>query len=399
MDRTKKEWTESYKELLTFEMESVAGYGTTKYAVEPIIKELPNIFIEYNIKTFLDAPCSDYYIMKDFDFSGVQYIGIDIVNEQIQSNIEKYPNVDFRELDMIIDELPHVDLVFSRDILIHLSNDSINKFIKNCNNSNYIMVTTYTKINENEELTGTWRFINLEKFPFNFPPPLKLIPENIDTDFGKSMGIWKISDLLQLDLPQVNSQVNKNNIQEKPETGRNESFSRVIKILEEKYNEEITIVETGCIRGTSDTSKIGDGWSTLNWDYYAKKTNSKVYVVDINENHLNQSKKIVPPSDFVTYYKDDSVNFLNNFDKKIDLLFLDSYDYCGDAENIRKCHEHSLNEVKSAWDKLNDECFILIDDVFNDVNWAGKGELSIPYLLNNGFEIVYYIDSQVLLKR
>jgi hypothetical protein len=54
--------------------------------------------------------------------------------------------------------------------------------------------------------------------------------------------------------------------------------------------------------------------------------------------------------------------------------------------------------VKAAWDKLNDSCFILIDDVFND-QWAGKGELSIPYLLENGFTVSYYTDSQVLLQR
>lgn len=184
----------------------------------------------------------------------------------------------------------------------------------------------------------------------------------------------------------------------KPETGRNNSFLKVIEILEQTYSEPIVIVETGCIRNTTEESKFGDGWSTLNWEYYAKKTNSKVYVVDIDQNHINKSIEIVPPSQFVEYTKDDSVNYLQNFDKKIDLLFADSYDYCGDEENIRKCHNHSLNEIKAAWDKLNDSCFILIDDVFN-TDWAGKGALSIPYLLSNGFELAYFIDSQVLLKR
>lgn len=184
----------------------------------------------------------------------------------------------------------------------------------------------------------------------------------------------------------------------KPTTGRNGSFSKVLDILEITYNKPINIVETGCIRNVTDESKFGDGWSTLNWEYYAKQTNSRVYVVDIDQNHLNKSFEIVPPSEFVHYTKDDSINYLQNFDKKIDLLFTDSYDYCGDEENIRKCHNHALNEVKAAWDKLNDNCFVLIDDVFND-NWAGKGELSIPYLLQNGFELIYFMDFQTLLKR
>lgn len=184
----------------------------------------------------------------------------------------------------------------------------------------------------------------------------------------------------------------------KPITGRNESFLQTIAILEQTYKHPITIVETGCIRNTTEESKLGDGWSTLNWDYYAKRTDSKVYVVDIDENHLVKSKEVVPPSQYVSYTKDDSINYLKNFSEKIDLLFLDSYDYCGDEENIRKCHEHSLNEILAAWDKLNEKCFVLIDDIFNN-EWEGKGKLSVPYLLNNGFEVVYYKDSQVLLKR
>jgi SAM-dependent methyltransferase len=184
----------------------------------------------------------------------------------------------------------------------------------------------------------------------------------------------------------------------KPETGRNTSFLKVIEILEETYKEPINIVETGCIRNTTDESKFGDGWSTLNWEYYAKKTNSKVYVVDINQEHIEKSKQIVPESELVKYTKQDSIEYLQNFDKKIDFLFVDSFDYCGDAANILACHNHSLNEVIAAWDKLNEHCFILIDDVFND-SWDGKGKFSIPYLLNNGFQLVYFMDSQALLKR
>jgi len=185
---------------------------------------------------------------------------------------------------------------------------------------------------------------------------------------------------------------------EKPKTGRNQSFTKVLNILNKTYSRPITIVETGCIRNTTDEARFGDGWSTLNWEYYAKQTNSKVFVVDIDENHLNKAKQIVEPSKYITYIQDDSVSYLRDFLFKIDVLFLDSYDYCGDAENVKKCHMHSLNEILAAWDKLNDLCFILIDDVFND-SWDGKGKLSIPYLLDHGFVLVYQKDNQVLLKR
>lgn len=184
----------------------------------------------------------------------------------------------------------------------------------------------------------------------------------------------------------------------KPETGRNSSFTRVLLTLANTFDHPINIVETGCIRNTSDNSKWGDGWSTVNWEYHARETGSKVYVVDIDINHINQAQKIVPPSEFVEYTKDDSINYLKGFDKPIHLLFLDSYDYGGTPENVRKCHEHSLNELKAAWDKLTDKCLVLIDDVYNN-EFDGKGKLSIPYLLENGFELLHCMDSQAFLGR
>jgi hypothetical protein len=184
----------------------------------------------------------------------------------------------------------------------------------------------------------------------------------------------------------------------RPITGRNNSFTNVLNLLLAKYNRSIVIVETGCIRNTTEESRFGDGWSTLNWEWFAKLTNSSVYVVDIDENHLEKAKEVVSESEYVTYKQQDSIEFLQNFHRKIDFLFLDSYDYCGDEENVRKCHEHQLNEVKAVMDKLNDRCLILIDDVFNE-QWNGKGKLSIPYLLENGFEVLHFIDNQVLLIR
>jgi len=190
----------------------------------------------------------------------------------------------------------------------------------------------------------------------------------------------------------------KNQEKNKPITGRNNSFLNVLEILHKEYQEPITIVETGCIRNSTEEAKMGDGWSTLNWEYYAIKTNSKVYTVDISESYIAKSKEIVKPSKFVEYHVGDSVRFLEEFKGKIDFLFLDSFDYCGDENNIKACHNHSLNEIKAAWSKLNNKCFVLIDDVFDD-KWTGKGFLTIPYLLEKGFELIHFIDGQVLLKR
>ena len=132
-----KEWTRDFGVRLQMQkegMESIAGYGTTKTSFRIIVKELPKLFKELEIKTVLDAACGDYYGMVDVDFTDVKYIGIDMVTDQIQLNKEKYPTIDFRNINMVTDELPQGDLVFARDILVHISSSNIKRFFKNCKN-------------------------------------------------------------------------------------------------------------------------------------------------------------------------------------------------------------------------------------------------------------------------
>lgn len=182
-------------------------------------------------------------------------------------------------------------------------------------------------------------------------------------------------------------------------TGRITSFQKIKELLGDR---KVNIVETGSVRGLEEHSRMGDGWSTYHWLEYASKTGSNVWTVDIQQHAIDQTNTLkdiyFPDVTTFTSVTSDSIEFLKNFTEPIDVLFLDSFDYCGDEENVRACHMHSLNEFKAAQDKLADGSYILIDDIFNN-NWDGKGKLSIPYILENGFELVYYMDSQVLLKK
>ena len=186
-------------------------------------------------------------------------------------------------------------------------------------------------------------------------------------------------------------------------TGRIKSFIEVKKLLRETYDRPIVIVETGCVRGLSETSRMGDGWSTYHWLEFCSETNSTLFSVDIDSHAIKQSQQLqsmffADKQIDVSFIQSDSIEFLKSFDKKIDLLFLDSLDWGNGEQKQRESEQHSLNEVLSAWDKLSPTCFVLIDDVFDD-KWLGKGKLSIPYLLENGFGIAHRMDNQCLLKR
>ena len=64
----------------------------------------------------------------------------------------------------------------------------------------YLLTTTFPGCDQNEEIvTGDWRLLNLERPPFNFPPPLRLINEGCAESHGafgdKSLGLWVVEQL------------------------------------------------------------------------------------------------------------------------------------------------------------------------------------------------------------
>lgn len=180
--------------------ESVSGSGSDLDRTETIRIEFPKLIADMGIKTVLDVPCGDFWWMKDTDLGQASYIGADIVNELIDNN-KQYENErrSFVRLDLIADSLSQVDLIFVRDCLVHLSFSDICKALRNIVNSNskYLLTTTFVDRENVDIVTGQWRAINLQKHPFMFPEPIRIINENNpDRTFSdKSLGLWEIKQI------------------------------------------------------------------------------------------------------------------------------------------------------------------------------------------------------------
>ena len=184
--------------------ESVSGPGSNLARTAKLRSELPNLLKEIGARTLLDAPCGDFNWMKDTALGVEQYIGADIIPDLITRNQKLYANdrTQFLFLDLTRDALPRVDVILSRDCLIHFSYRHIAAAIKNFkrSGSTYLLTNTYPRWQKNTNIrTGDFRHLNLMLPPFNFPPPLKQIdekhPEDEEQFFGKILGLWKLSDL------------------------------------------------------------------------------------------------------------------------------------------------------------------------------------------------------------
>ncbi len=182
--------------------ESGSGTGSGLEQTRKIREALPSLVKELNVNKILDAPCGDFHWMKEVELNVDEYIGADIVAEVIAANARKYADKSrrFEVLDLMKEALPKADLILCRDCLVHLSFRDAASVVGNFkrSKSSYLLTTTFTRRAANKNVqTGQWRPLNLQKAPFNFPEPLKLIQEDrvLENGVDKCLGLWKIADL------------------------------------------------------------------------------------------------------------------------------------------------------------------------------------------------------------
>jgi hypothetical protein len=184
--------------------DSISGSGSSRRQTARIESELPSLVEEFKVRVLLDLPCGDYGWLRFVDLPILRYIGADIVPELVAANAAGFADAkhEFRVLDLTCDLLPEADLVLSRDCLVHLSFEQIEKSLSNLKRSpiTYLLTTSFPECRVNEDIvTGDWRPLNLQAEPFGFPEPLRLVNEGCTEGEGvhrdKSLALWRIRDL------------------------------------------------------------------------------------------------------------------------------------------------------------------------------------------------------------
>ncbi len=180
--------------------ETVSGVGSRLDANISLVESLPSLFSRLGVSTVLDAPCGDFNWMRNVDLSGIEYLGVDIVDRLVLENSQKYGNAhtSFEHLDVVTDTLPFADLIICKDLMIHLSNKSIFKLMHNLasSRSQYVLLTTSLDLSvANEDIyDGYYRRINLTRPPFNLPKPIEFLASSSE-NLSDGIGLWRICQL------------------------------------------------------------------------------------------------------------------------------------------------------------------------------------------------------------
>lgn len=176
--------------------------ASSRAGTENLRNQMELLFKKYQIKSIFDAGCNDCNWMSLLS-EYVEYHGGDISLGMVAQAWSDYPHLDISLHDVTTDPLPDVDLLFVRDVAIHLNNQDKKNLWENWINSNipWILITHCKDSNINNDIQyDTIKFpfseVNWEIAPWNFPAPTDVAHEY--SPGGRCMALWHRDHLKEI---------------------------------------------------------------------------------------------------------------------------------------------------------------------------------------------------------
>jgi hypothetical protein len=158
--------------------------------------ELPGLYVRHGISHMFDAGCNDCSWSSRFDHT-IKYQGGDISLPMVASVWRNYPGLDVILHDVTTDPLPPVDVLFVRDVAIHLNTADKTRMLRNWIDSSipWLLIThdEYEKQNrdfEYDQESFPLGYVNWRIAPWNFPAPQDQIYEVDRDESGRCMALW-----------------------------------------------------------------------------------------------------------------------------------------------------------------------------------------------------------------
>jgi SAM-dependent methyltransferase len=167
--------------------QSKSGAGSDPGLTRRYRRFLADFFRRRGIRSVVDLGCGDWTSTRLIDWSGIDYLGLDVVPEAVEDNRERYgrPGIRFAVMDLAGDEdLPSADLAICKEVLQHLPNAAVERVIAklgsfkmailvNDSQGNYVgnwgtLWRGRPFLGTNEDIAlGGYRPLKLREAPFN----------------------------------------------------------------------------------------------------------------------------------------------------------------------------------------------------------------------------------------
>ena len=175
-----------------------SGSGSTLEITRDYRAYLQGFIKTHRVTSVVDAGCGDWSFSRTIDWAEASYLGVDIASDVIDADRKKHERgkIRFRVGD-ITEELPAADLLISKDVLQHLSNELVQKFIRNNlkkGKYKWVLLTNDRGSSGNgDTVPGGYRAIDLAAPPFDVKGLVDL-----PITYGKE--VTKVTSLLDLTL-------------------------------------------------------------------------------------------------------------------------------------------------------------------------------------------------------
>ena len=178
--------------------------GSSLEWTQKLRNELPHLYARHGIRSMFDAGCNDCSWSSRLERS-IEYHGGDISLPMVASVWRHYPALDVILHDATTDPLPQVDVLFVRDVTIHLNTRDKMSLLRNWLTSEipwlFITQDDYEKENQDFEYSKTEfpvSWVNWLLPPWNFPEPIDQIYEADGYEYGRRMALWHRDQLKDL---------------------------------------------------------------------------------------------------------------------------------------------------------------------------------------------------------
>lgn len=173
----------------------LSGPGSTLNNTIEVSSLLEEFIYRNKCTSILDLGCGDLTWMSKTKFfldNNIQYIGIDVVPDLINSHKMNYPDNTFLCKDITeFSEFSKVSMIILRDVIFHLENYKILNILNNIKNKFDFICITSCKNTINNDNFNKWRFSekNIHIKPFNIPYTYKC--KVFEKEFDRNLYIYE----------------------------------------------------------------------------------------------------------------------------------------------------------------------------------------------------------------
>lgn len=176
----------------------LSGTGSSLEATANLRATLPDLVDRLKARKLVDIGCGDFTWMSRVELP-CEYLGVDIVPWLVERNQQNYgsDSRNFIVRDVVAEPAPQGDLLLCREVLFHLSLEDGVAALRNmlASGCSHVLLTTDRMTSFNAQIdSGDFRLINLERKPYNLPPPRERIEDAVISE-GRFIGLWHADDI------------------------------------------------------------------------------------------------------------------------------------------------------------------------------------------------------------